>query len=256
MNYFNIQNNNIFINWLKNRASAIQERNQRKIELQCKPLYLDVELNNICNLKCKFCPCIPGHGTDRLTEQEIDRLSELFPYAEVMETSKAAEPFTTPDLFVYLLKKVREINPFVIIHTVTNGTVTKNAVIDSLIKYKLDHMYISLSGDSRSTYEDITKKDLFDKLIDNLKYIQKVKKEQKSGEPYIHFNCQLSVFAKPFKILDIAEKYGVIEVNFIKTQYDSDFVKANFAGKAVQEYMDKNEIEDLMDILTGKYIKG
>ena len=250
MKYFGISDNNVFISWLKNRSIAISERNKREIILSCKPLYLDVEINNSCNLKCKFCPCRPGHGTSKLTGNELDILEELFPYAEIMETSKAAEPFTTPDLFIDLLKRVRKVNPFVIIHCVTNGTINNEDVIKDLIEYKLDHIYISLSGDSRLNYKEITQKDLFDKVIHNLKRIRDLKLDE-SGEPYVHFNCQMSSYADPFKILDIADEYNVIEVNFIKTQY-YDLVKTNFAGKAIQEYKTDHEIEDLMDKIIEK----
>ena len=254
-------NSDFVSDWLQNRQLAIEERNARKIELSCKPLYLDIELNNMCNLKCKFCACTYGHVRDSskpeamLTEAEIDKLSELFKWAEVIETSKAGEPFMVPDLFVYALERIRSSNPFVIIHTVTNGTILTDSLLSSLISNKLDHMYVSISGDTQERYAQIMGGDKFDKVLSNLEKIQIAKQQASSKEPYLHFNTQLTRYCDPIAILELADQYGVIEVNFIKTHkhVNSQGEEApNFKGKPVQDYMSESEIDALLSSIVKK----
>lgn len=237
--------------WLLNRRTAIKERNERKIELTCKPLYLDIELNNMCNLKCDFCTCVHGHVRNtnlpaaKLTFDEIDRISELFKYAEIMETSKGGEPFVTPSLFCYMLEKARKLNPCVIIHTVTNGTIMNEDILENIIINRLDHMYISISGDDAERYHKVMGGDMYSKVVKNLQRINKTKESMKSREPFLHFNTQLCKYNDPMKILELAHRYNIIEVNFVKTQMSNG--NKRFNGAPIQDYMKKEKIESLMD---------
>lgn len=246
---------NVADDWLSNLMLSVKERNERKIELESKPIYLDVELNNMCNLKCEFCICVPGHIRDfnsheaKLTIDEIDKISPLFKYAEIMETSKKGEPFLTSDLFCYTMKKIREVNPFVITQTVTNGTVMTDELIDTLISLKLDHMYISINSHENDLFNKFTGGN-FDSILKNLDRIQSEKAKRNSREPFLHFNCQLGKVADPLKVLDLAKKYGVIECNFIKTQPFED--NYSYRGNAAQDYMSASEIEKWMDDIVCK----
>lgn len=248
--------NDVLAEWLLNRNLAIKERNERKIQLTCNPLYLDIELNNMCNLKCEFCTCIHGHVRQfnspdaMLTKAEIDQISPLFQYAETMETSKAGEPFITPDLFLYALEKIRFVNPFVIISTVTNGTILTDELLNGIIHNKLDHIYISISGDNKEQYNEIMGGDMFEKVVQNIKKIQQKKEERHSLEPFLHFNTQLSKYCDPFTVLDIAHQYGVIEVNFIKTHMSRG--NAQFKGSPFQDYLTPEEIDKIMNGIVKK----
>jgi len=237
--------------WLHNRKLAITERNKRLVHLSCKPIYLDIELNNMCNLKCNFCTSSPNHVRDtrdknaKITLEEIDKISELFPYAEVIETSKGGEPFLTPSLFMYSLNRIREVNPFAIVHTVTNGTILPDNLLENLIHNKLDHIYISINGDSRESYQEITGEDKFDRVVRHLAKLTEAKKKANVKEPYIHFNTQLCKFNDPFSILQLAHQYNVVEVNFIKTQISES--NSHFAESTLQSFKDPLEIEIMMD---------
>ena len=241
--------------WISNLMLAVKERNERKIELSSKPIYLDVELNNMCNLKCEFCICVPGHVRDfnsseaKLTIEEINQLSPLFKYAEILETSKKGEPFLTADLFQYTMQKIRDVNPFVITQTVTNGTIMTNDLIQSLILLKLDHMYISINSHEEELFRKFTG-GTFSSILKNLDKIQSDKARHNSREPFLHFNCQLGKIADPFKVLDLAKKYGVIECNFIKTQPFTD--NYTYRGNAAQDYMSASDIEKWMDDIVTK----
>lgn len=240
--------------WLLNRKIAIQERNDRAITLTCKPLYVDMEMNYMCNLKCEFCTCVHDHVKNasspeaKLTFDEIDQLIQSFKFAEIMETSKGGEPCMTPDLFAYAIEQTRKINPFVIIHTVTNGTAITDRLVSSLIDNKLDHMYVSISGDNQENYHKVMGKDRYHKAIEGLERIRDGKLSTNSQEPYVHFNTQLCKYNDPMKILDLAHRHNVIEVNFVKTQM-TEGVKGNdmFKGSPVHHYMSPGEIDELMD---------
>ena len=240
--------------WLTNRSLAIEERNNRAIELKSKPLYVDIEVNNMCNLKCEFCTCVHGHIRNanlpeaKLTIEEIDKLSEIFTFAEIMETSKGGEPCITPDLFAYALQKARKVNPFVIIHTVTNGTAITDKLLSSLISNKLDHMYISISGDDEESYHKVMGSNKYNNVIEGLRRINKGKRLASSREPFVHFNTQLCKYNDPIKMLNLAHEHNVIEVNFIKTQMESGASGNDvFKGSAIQNYRYKDEIEEIMD---------
>jgi len=181
----------------------------------------------------------------KLTTNEIDRISHLFKYAETIETSKGGEPFLTPDLFVYALKKIREVNPFAIVQTITNGTILTHQVLEEMINNRLDHMYISISGDTKENYNKIMGGDMFDKVIKNLKLINETKNKYRSIEPIIHFNTQLSKHCNPMNILEIAHENNVIEVNFVKTQMSKG--NQNFSGSPYQDYMSEDKIHEEMN---------
>lgn len=249
MEYFGCNDASVLTKWLDNRSLSIQERNSRKTILSCKPLYVDVELNRICNYKCLFCFCHGMHSKDRLTFEDIDKLAPLFDYAEIIETSKAAEPFSTPDLFVYFLQKARQNNPFSLIHSVTNGSILSDQLLNAIFLYKLDHIYISINSDTEDKYKEISGGGSLHKVLNNIKKINEYKTKFSSLEPFLHINCQMSDYVNPLNLLDMAGELGIIEINFIKTMTTKQSV---FHGHGMHQYMSENELQSLGNLMAEK----
>ena len=104
------------------------------------------------------------------------------PYIRDIEVSNSGEAFMNPDLkkiIEYAYSKNMRI-------TMNNGVNFNNAseeLIETLVKCKVKKMCISLDGASQESYEKYRRNGNFDRVINNIKLINKYKKKYHSTEP-------------------------------------------------------------------------
>lgn len=76
----------------------------KKLILDTKPTFLQLEITNYCNAKCIMCPHIyqGNAGAKHLSKDTFSRLEELLPYIEVAVLHGNGEPFMNPNFEEYL----------------------------------------------------------------------------------------------------------------------------------------------------------
>ena len=155
------------------------------------PLHLDLEVSRRCNLRCPMCPrTIKMERGEKL--EEGDMSFELFKKI-VDEGSKnglysiklnyLGEPLICKDL----PKMVRYAKQRGIIDVMfnTNGVLLTEKTSEELIDAGLDKIFISFDSPFKERYEKIRVGAKFDKVVENVKTLVKMRSEKKTLSPLI-----------------------------------------------------------------------
>ena len=151
-------------------SSKLYERRNAVFELM--PPFpnkqMSIELTNICNHKCVFCP----HSKMTRTKRHID--DDLF-FRVIQEAYDLGmrevglfingEPFMNPKLPEYI-KRVKEIG-FTYVYITTNGALATPERSAAIMDAGLDSIKFSINAGSRDTYLEIHGVDDFDTVIQN-----------------------------------------------------------------------------------------
>lgn len=137
-----------------------------------------LELSNVCNHKCLFCP----HSKMKRKAHYMD---EKLAFRLIEEAGRLGipkisfymnnEPFATKDLHKYIRKAKEEGIKYVYLNT--NGSLASPDKLMVCFDAGLDSLKFSINAGSRETYKLIHGRDDFDKVIENLKFAYRYCKE-------------------------------------------------------------------------------
>lgn len=176
-------------NFLSSKAKYFDEFAEKKSALsmiknifwqenKILPKVLEFEISNSCNLECTMCsgyfssairknrenlPSFKNHYDEGFVEQISDFLPTLSD-AKFL----GGEPFLI-ELYYKIWDKIIEINPKVIIHITTNGTILNKKVKSYLEKLNVG-IVISLESLNRARYEQIRINASFDNLMESINF--------------------------------------------------------------------------------------
>jgi len=142
----------------------------------CYPIYMEVSPVGSCNHRCVFCAYdyigYPNRKLDKSVFLKfIDEVSEAG--LKSMLFAGEGEPLIHPDIgefITYTKQKGIDVGVF------TNGELLDKKLNETILK-SLTFIRFSINGGNRETYKSIHKKDVFDKVIKNLKYCATLKKK-------------------------------------------------------------------------------
>lgn len=158
------------------------------------PLYLQIELHQICNLKCPMCSI----GSPKANEKYItDEKMSWETYEKIiLEGEKFGcpsinpqgtnEPLLTPDLEKYI--RFAADHGFIDIMMNTNATLLNEERARSLLKSGLTRLRFSLDAVTQDTYEKIRLGANFDKVLKNIERFLEIKKDEGYDLPLIGVN--------------------------------------------------------------------
>ncbi len=183
-----------------------------------KPLYIVLETNTYCNLKCKMCE------KNFYTKDKMDISQEIIEKI-VLECKEfalpsiligaAAESLINPDIKKILskIKTIGAVDNFVI----TNGTKLDHSMNEFLIDNKFERLYVSLDAAKQDTYRKIRGADL--EVVENNIYdFLKTRKKKKSSFP-------------------------LLRVSFVKQKENEDEIEA-----FISKWQDKVDIIDIQEM--------
>jgi radical SAM protein with 4Fe4S-binding SPASM domain len=161
------------------------------------PIHLDLELNTMCNLKCKMC----FHSFDPPKPTEMDFF--LFKKAVDEGAAKGAcsvklqfrgEPLVSKNL----AKAIRYAKNKGILETIinTNGTLLTQEKSVELIEAGLDKIIFSIDGCTKEVYEKIRLGGNFETVVDNIKKMQELKRAAGKNKPVIQIQMCLTKLNK------------------------------------------------------------
>lgn len=142
-----------------------------------------MELSNACNHECIFC-------AHQKMQRPVGRMNKEFAFDILKQAYDlgtrevgfyaTGEPFLIKDLHEYIAK-AKEIG-YTYVYLTSNGSLASPERIREVIDAGLDSIKFSINAPERKLYEFIHGRDDFDTVFENLKYLNRYRKE--SGKTY------------------------------------------------------------------------
>lgn len=220
--------------------------------------YLRISVTDLCNLRCKY--CMPESGVKSLCHSDILSIEEIVEIVKVASKNgikkirlTGGEPLVRRG-FINLCKQISEINEIEDIAITTNGVYLKE-MADELFENKVRRINFSLDTLIKEKYNDITRRNDFDKTMGSLFYA--IKKGFK-----VKINVVLIGGFNDDEIEDfvnLANKYD-LEVRFIELMQigeTANWSKDKFvSNKIVLEKVPKLEFDGVSGVAKIYKIKG
>lgn len=131
------------------------------------PRYLDVELTNLCNFNCCFCPTgtkamqrIKGYMPENVVQALIENIHKY--QIPGVRFIRWGEPTIHPQ-YIEIMKRVKEAGAR--IHMNTNGIKLDQDQIRQLIDMELDSIKFSFQGADQGTYNEMREGGDYDRLL-------------------------------------------------------------------------------------------
>ncbi|MFP5453185.1 GTP 3',8-cyclase MoaA [Parvimonas sp. G1604] len=135
--------------------------------------YLRISVTDLCNLRCKY--CMPESGVESLCHSDILTLEEIVEIVKVAAKNgikkirlTGGEPLVRRG-FINLCKEISKIDEIEDIAITTNGVNLKN-MADDLFENKVKRINFSLDTLVKEKYNDMTRRNDFDKTMESLFY--------------------------------------------------------------------------------------
>ena len=170
------------------------------------PASLNIELNNTCNHQCIFCPY---HGEMALHKPKAAQLSYEF-VVKILDAAymegigkKEVGFYLAGEAFVYkelsqVVRHAKELG-FEYTFITTNGALATREKMDDVVNAGLDSIRFSVNAGDKATYEAIHKRDDFDIVLENIKYVKALKD---SGHTNIALSLSCVVTKKTMYVID------------------------------------------------------
>ena len=220
--------------------------------------YLRISVTDLCNLRCKY--CMPESGVESLCHSDILSIEEIVEIVKIASENgikkirlTGGEPLVRRG-FINLCKQISEIDEIEDIAITTNGVYLK-AMADELFENKVRRINFSLDTLVKEKYNDITRRNDFDKTMESLFYA--IKKGFK-----VKINVVLIGGFNDDEIEDfvnLANEYE-LEVRFIELMQigeTANWSKDKFiSNKVVLEKVPKLEFDGVSGVAKIYKIKG
>jgi radical SAM protein with 4Fe4S-binding SPASM domain len=149
-----------------------------------------MDVTNQCNLRCVMChfsdPRVYKRRRKDLSVEDFTRIArQVFPLCSRVSLSFGCEPLLH-HRFGELLAVTRSFRvPFV--HVTTNGTLLTEPLVEKMIQSELHSLFFSIDGATPQTYEQIRTGARFDRLIANIRSVDRLKRRFRSAVPSVSF---------------------------------------------------------------------
>lgn len=199
--------------------------NGQKIEKICvqpnsfDDITLRLELSNICNHKCLFCP------NSEMQRKRCHMNSDLV-YRLLSEGSKlgikkvglfiTGEPFASPELEKYI--RFAKENDYTYVFITTNGAMASPDRLEKVMEAGVDSIKFSINAGTRESYKIVHGVDDYEKVWENLMYADRYRKRRG-----LHVKLLSSFVVTKYTQKEIEEHYEKItpyvdEICFFKAE--------------------------------------
>ncbi len=183
--------------------------------LSPRSLIVRMDLSERCNLRCTMCHFRNGAGSYDMPPAVLDRIvQEIFPNAHTVHLSCGTEPMMSRH-FGEAVERARAAR-VPAIRLISNGTLLNDKQAELLVDNDVDLIVISLDGATQATYEKIRVGAHWEKVIANIRRLQKLKQARGTKRPQVMlaFVVQRSNLDQVPAFLDLAHELGVTQVQF------------------------------------------
>lgn len=149
------------------------------------PKQIEFSYDRKCNVRCIFCRTKKNKEEEEYNRQKEKRIEENFDriFTPILEKAELVELNSAGELFaskhsIELVKKIIQINPNIKFRIISNGILFTPEIINELgLKKRMFCVTISMHATTEKTYNKIVEGGNFKALLDNVKYLSKLKKE-------------------------------------------------------------------------------
>ena len=196
----------------------LEEQFQQLDKLQSLPLLATVATGKKCNLQCAF--CIDRSFEDKkntdLTLEQFQSIAAPINRALRVQIYGWGDPLVNPNyesIFDHVVKN----HPGTRIHISTNGTLLTDKWINKLIGYGKCLINISLNAATAETYLQVTQRDLFHRIVNNLRSLIQAK-SQKGNDDFIVTLSFVTIKPNIHELPDFIKFCAKIGVQYAKIQ--------------------------------------
>ena len=151
------------------------------------PLKINFDPTSICQLACPLCPTGQGKGGRSLGRADVGKFKQLIdevaPYLYEIDFNNWGEPFLNKDL-PKMIKYAHDNNIRTSVNT-NLSLVLSEETAEGVVKSGLDQLYCSIDGITQEVYEKYRVRGNLEMIKNNIKLIDKKKKELGSKTPKI-----------------------------------------------------------------------
>ncbi len=174
-----------------------------------KKLY--IEPTSCCNLNCKMCFRNNwfDERKDTMSEKTVANALKILNSGEYDSVffGGMGEPLMHKDIFTMISAATSRGKKAELI---TNATLLNAESAEQLAECGLDILWVSMDGFSKQSYENVRRGSLYDKILENLEYFNKVRASVKLGLTFVMMNENLSELER---INEFADRFGVEFIN-------------------------------------------
>lgn len=153
-----------------------------------RPLNVEMDITNQCNLRCVMCyfsdERVRKRRREDLSLEGFSRIAQqIFPLSHKVSLSIGTEPLIHPHFSetLAILAKYEIFRTYIN----TNGLLLTENIITQMIQLKFSHVTISMDAATKHTYERIRVGSKFEKVIGNMRAINRLKEKAGSATPAI-----------------------------------------------------------------------
>lgn len=173
---------------LVNFVLAEYERVLRKSYLHSFPYLLVMDVTNVCNLRCPFCPTNNRQGREKgfmslsLFKEAIDTLKD---YVYLVNLFNWGEPLLHPQIYE-MIKYANQNNIFTVVSSNFNCSFDEESA-KQMIESGLEYLYVAIDGISQETYSKYRGGGDFNTVISNVSILLKVREKMRASNPFIEW---------------------------------------------------------------------
>jgi radical SAM protein with 4Fe4S-binding SPASM domain len=187
---------NHFRSELEDDTRSLQVIRAGKIRdhLGIRPLHLEMDIVNQCNLRCIMChfslESVYKRKREDISVEDFAKIAEeVFPLCKLVGLSFNAEPLLHRKLGDLLSITNKHLVPITYMNT--SGILLNARIINEIIEYRLHSLCISIDAATKQTYERIRVGSSFERLLSNIRTINEAKDRLGSITPHIQLNFVL-----------------------------------------------------------------
>jgi len=155
--------------------------------LEPLPEWFEIEPTTYCNFKCRMCEHTYWKEPNRnMTFEEFKSIRDQFPVLRWIGMTGIGESLLNPD-FMKMLWYVKQ-DPSIYIELFDQFFLTTPRVLEEWVDMSLDKVYVSLDAAHKETYEWQRPGSNFDRVLNNLKKIDEIKKNKGKHYPRLCFH--------------------------------------------------------------------
>lgn len=176
------------------------------------PVRMELHLTDVCNLKCIFCW---RKGNTKPTEKKLSERKLLEIVREAADlgvkewvVSGGGEPLVRKNTALKVLKEIKKNDMWGLL--TTNGTLLTEKDAEFLVDIGWDQVQFSIDGPSKKINDFLRPPNSFERTINAVKTLRKVRDSKSSKKPYIGFNTILNKmnFGKVNEMIELASVAG------------------------------------------------
>ncbi|MCL2187586.1 MAG: radical SAM protein [Defluviitaleaceae bacterium] len=173
------------------------ETNQSLTGEDMPPLRVGLEACTLCQLSCKTCymrnndEISSAVGKGYLKFEDFIKFIDATPSVKSIELANNGEIFLNPELYK-IIEYAHEKRIALNANNGTNFNTISDEVLEALVKYKFFSLSVAIDGASQEVYEKYRINGDFNKVIDNIKRVNALKKEYNSEFPKLRWQYVIS----------------------------------------------------------------